>query len=274
MDNYEILSINYGKELLGVIYRPLAGCIAAFFRFIDRLFSYANDTGCLLVLGGDFNIDVSKHSSTMADFLAILEWNGFCNVITLPTRVTSSTSSLLDMFITNSSRDRNISGVLSSGISDHMPIFLFVDKHGASQGAQPNKGSCRVISPNTLNTFRNNIDRVNSTEIFTIQDTNLSYDAFMELFKAVYFESFPLREYKQTKKVGKPWISPHIVKQIKVKNKLYYAFLKSREQPAWTEFKIFRNKLNKQIEKAKKKITIIAYLTAAASTEVMSCGKS
>lgn len=50
-DNYESLCINCGKELFAVIYRPPTGCIAAFFRFIGGLFSYANDTGSRLVLG-------------------------------------------------------------------------------------------------------------------------------------------------------------------------------------------------------------------------------
>lgn len=251
-DNYEVLCIHHNKELFTVIYRPPSGCIAAFFRFLDGLFSYANDTDCLLVLGGDFNIDVSKNCGTAADFLAILEGNGFFNVTELPTRVTSSTSSLLDMFITNSSKDRIISGVLSCGISDHMPIFIFIDKHGASRGVQPNKATYRIVSPNTLQTFRDNIAEIDWTEILAIQNASLSYEAFLNRFKTSYFKSFPVGTYKQSKKIRKPWISRHIVKQIKRKNKLYHAFLKSREPSAWTKFKVFRNKLNKEMESAKK----------------------
>ena len=49
--------------------------------------------------------------------------SGFYPKITLPTRITNRSSTLIDNILTNVYDDNHISGILINKISDHQPIF-------------------------------------------------------------------------------------------------------------------------------------------------------
>lgn len=82
-----------------------------------------------LTIGGDLNIDVAKDTTASVDFFIVLKSNDFRNVIDMPTRVSSGTSSVLDLFITNSPADKTVSGTICADISDHLPIFLMLERN-------------------------------------------------------------------------------------------------------------------------------------------------
>ncbi|CAL4069256.1 unnamed protein product [Meganyctiphanes norvegica] len=56
-------------------------------------------------------------------FLKILTTNGYTQLINKPTRVTSTTESLIDHIYTNNKNKISQSGVIESGISDHFITF-------------------------------------------------------------------------------------------------------------------------------------------------------
>ena len=73
----------------------------------------------------DFNIDLLKlytkqHYSMFFDMVIS---SGFHPKITLPTRITDRSSTLIDNILTNVYDDNHISGILINKISDHQPIF-------------------------------------------------------------------------------------------------------------------------------------------------------
>ena len=70
---------------------------------------------------GDFNLNLMNHQSHQltAEFLDIMFGYTFLPLITLPTRITSHTATIID----NHSDNYSINGLLLSDISDHLPIF-------------------------------------------------------------------------------------------------------------------------------------------------------
>ena len=73
----------------------------------------------------DFNIDLLKlytkqHYNMFFDMVLS---SGFHPKITLPTRITDRSSTLIDNILTNVYDDNYISGILINKISDHQPIF-------------------------------------------------------------------------------------------------------------------------------------------------------
>lgn len=129
--DYEILSIQKDSSVFVVLYRPPSGNIPVFLKFLENVL--ANTNNYALTIGGDLNLDMLKDTSSVVDFTLLLHCHGFQNLIVSPTRVTTSTSSLLDLFITNLTSETTASGVLSSDVSDHLPIFLFVDTRISKQ---------------------------------------------------------------------------------------------------------------------------------------------
>ena len=79
---------------------------------------------------GDFNINLLKHSThpTTGAYLDLLLENGFLPLITLPTRIQNSSSSLWDHIATNISDTRYDANVIITDISDDFPLFYIWQK--------------------------------------------------------------------------------------------------------------------------------------------------
>ena len=80
----------------------------------------------LVYLMGDYNIDLlnSKKHDLTNEFVDVLYCNEFLPLISRPTRITSTSATLIDNIFTNNHDDLNCSlnGILVADISDHFPI--------------------------------------------------------------------------------------------------------------------------------------------------------
>ena len=84
---------------------------------------------------GDFNADLIKsgtHGPT-SDLLGEFISGGFYPLISLPTRLTDTTATLIDNIWTSNVGAKIGSGLVTVRISDHLPIFAFVGE-GDSEG--------------------------------------------------------------------------------------------------------------------------------------------
>lgn len=215
--DFEIICIKRGKSVFAVLYRPPTGNVATFLSFLDSLLSRANECKWLLTIGGDLNIDILANSGRTMELLLLLQGNGFENIISTPTRVTKSTASLLDLFITNATTEKVASGVVTSDISDHLPIFCMLKRNNDLQKHAWPETTYRKISPQTLDVFRRNITQVDWSQTYAIEHTNKSYDTFLSILKKHYLCSFPMHTYHKQKKLRKPWITYDPIKLIKQK---------------------------------------------------------
>lgn len=103
------------------VYCPFADQV----KFIELFETFINQisneyTGYDLICAGDFNIDQSK-SSKLSDLLQTATSSaGLLQQVTIPTRVTNNTESIIDLVFTRSNKILQ-SHVLISDISDHYP---------------------------------------------------------------------------------------------------------------------------------------------------------
>ena len=81
-----------------------------------------------LILLGDFNIDLlmSDTDREVSNYFDIINSFSLLPHIILSTRVTSSSSTLIDNIFCNSSDNNSVSGNIISSISDHFPQFLLL----------------------------------------------------------------------------------------------------------------------------------------------------
>ena len=79
---------------------------------------------------GDFNINLLKyeHDSAVQDFYNLMTSTGFLPHITLPTRLTDTTMSIIDNIYSNTLTYNSFSGNIIIEIADHLVQFLSVDK--------------------------------------------------------------------------------------------------------------------------------------------------
>ena len=98
-------------------------------KYFNEAIAKITDEKKTCYLAGDFNIDLLK-SETIAetkDFFDTLTSNLFVSHITLPTRVTNRSQTLIDNIFSNNPEFENCtSGNFTFSISDHLAQFLIV----------------------------------------------------------------------------------------------------------------------------------------------------
>ena len=77
-------------------------------------------------IGGDFNADLLKSNSdiNIKDFMNLAYSLGCIPLITHPTRITTTSSTLLDHVYTNNVVGEHKSFILVEDVSDHLPVMV------------------------------------------------------------------------------------------------------------------------------------------------------
>ena len=95
---------------------------------LNATLSNLNKSNKKFLMFGDLNLNktgCNQHPHAK-DYLNILSSNAAFPLITKPTRITSTSSTLLDHFITNIIQNTLLLGILRSDLSDHFPTFCFI----------------------------------------------------------------------------------------------------------------------------------------------------
>ena len=183
---------------------------------------------------------------------------GYIPTITLPTRLSTSSTLIDNIFTTNISKEVKAC-ILNVHISDHQPILLFTDEK-----APVSKSKYITIRTNSEQakaafclSFRNQqvLQKLDADTV----DPNSNYAILEKSLKNSHDECFPMRVVKFNPKRHKktPWITDDIIKSINVRNKLYKKLKQCRSNAFnYTEmqanFNRYRNDLKKAITHAKR----------------------
>ena len=126
------------NDIIGVVYRPPGGSIQGFRDEMDQVLTDVRGLDGYIM--GDFNVDLLKaeaHGPT-SDFMEGFMSKGFYPLISLPTRLTDTTATLIDNIWTNNLRSTMVSGLVTVRVSDHLPAIAFVggSREGVAAGGQ------------------------------------------------------------------------------------------------------------------------------------------
>ena len=98
-------------------------------NFLTSTLNKATSENKVVFLLGDFNVDLlaADTEENVSDYFYLLTSYSFLPHIIFPTRVTVSTSKVIDNIFLNSTNWNTTSGNLISSISDHFPQFLILN---------------------------------------------------------------------------------------------------------------------------------------------------
>ncbi len=144
--------------IVGVVYRHPNECIDTFTKELERKIQRVVHEKKLCIISGDYNINLLKSNHPATDrFTSMLLSEGIIPQISLPTRITDHSMSLIDNILINRNVDNIneecMSGTLFCDISDHLPNFLL---YGHKNDIQSTKirPLVRIYSSNNLNNFK------------------------------------------------------------------------------------------------------------------------
>ena len=94
------IRVSHKTFIIGAVYRSPSFPANAFLDPLEETLEKVNDEHKPCLIGGDFNFDLLKHNTddTSSNFVNLLASSGFLPCISLPTRITSQSSTLIDNF--------------------------------------------------------------------------------------------------------------------------------------------------------------------------------
>ena len=123
------ISDQKNKYIVAVIYRhPSLTEIDKFLLDFASCLADISAGNKIFYAHGDFNINIDKsnRTNTAIEYLNIILSNGALPIITIPTRVTSSSSTIIHHIITNDFKHNLTPFVIQEDMTDHFPIGCFV----------------------------------------------------------------------------------------------------------------------------------------------------
>ena len=222
------------KLISGNIYRPPRhnnnnANIENFLTEITPVISnIAKNSCCNIVVSGDFNIDLLQINDRVKyqKYFDVFVTNSLFPLITLPTRESKHSSTLIDQIFCNlkNFRDLDSPGIFISSLSDHYPCFALLDickkKHKPKFITINNKNEQALTSfctevETSLNKWQINND--------LMTDPNENYNIFEKIIldaKTKHLSPKSVRFKKYKHKIS-PWINNDILRSIRERDDLH-----------------------------------------------------
>ena len=219
--------------VLGVLYRsPSHNTMNDFSKSLSGLLDKVKVENKHLILVGDMNINLLNtdlHKPT-SDYLDNLISYGLIPQITLPTRVTHTTSTLIDHIFSNITSKPTISGTLKTHISDHYANFICI-KWTPNKQKMPKFIQYRNLSKTAIQNFNTALGLADWTSVLTEQNVNTAYDNFTEVYNSLKDFHLPLvtKKFNKFKHKLSPWITKGILKSLETKSKLHRTMTNARD---------------------------------------------
>ena len=251
----EAVFVETKQYIIACIYRPPSSSLSEFNTDLAKVLDIISKEGKNCYLMGDLNINIANMNNNLnKDFIDTMYSYYFHPMISVPTRVTETSATLIDNIFTNVFGDNSKSGVLCMEVADHCPIFLVTFKEHMESISTLNPKYKRSFNEANTSKFKSVISEYTWTDILHSVDPQESYTLFLKCVSQAYDLCFPLRlvSSKPHHNPTKPWITSAILKSVNTKHRLYKKYLLSPTPFNHAQLKMYRNKLNHIIRGAKK----------------------
>ena len=231
----EVLSESNKNTVAGCIYKHPGLTTQNFnFDYLQPLIDKLSIENKNIILLGGFNVDLLHYESNNStrEFLDLMFSASLTLQITIPTRSTVRSRTLIDNIFTNSVEENSTSGNLECCISDHLAQFLIFPNQRVLQ--QNNHTKYKRSYKNLDNSkFKNELQNIDWTTALSINnnDVNQSLENFLNISNSLLDKYAPLKQItkEQMKTNSRPWITKGILTSIRKKYKMHSKFLKAKD---------------------------------------------
>ena len=238
------------------IYRPPTGDLEKFYNcYLPMMEELSKKTTFVC---GDLNLDLLSCglNHTVRHFVDHMYSMGLFPLITKPTRITTSTATLIDNIWTNKLNVNNcVSGLLIDDLSDHLPIF-YVDNVCTKSKTKENSQKMYYNFEGEKNVCMLFASLLGHDWYSVLNETNVNvaYSSFLNVFKNYYDKCCPLKTVGNSSKksMTNVWITNGLKNSCRKKNLLYKKYLTSKTMADEIKYKAYRNKLTALLRTAEK----------------------
>ena len=249
----EIIKPHSKPFFVTTVYRP-PSALSEFFDHFEKLIKGIDNENKEMYILGDLNCDLLRpdkdYNIPTKKIKSLYELYQLSQLIDEATRVTMTTTSLIDHMVTNTPEKISDSGVIHTGISDHSLIFA-IRKISVIK-KQENIVEMRNMKNFNEEKFVAELLKQHWEQVyFFAEDLNDMWEIWKKIFVEVLDKHAPLQCKKiRSKKV--PWITSDIKKLINTRDKLKRKAISTNLENDWFDYKTSRNKVNIELRNAKK----------------------
>ena len=241
--------------VVGEIYRPPNSNPTNFIVTLQNLLSAPSLINKRTFIMGDFNLNLLHYNenANCHEFLDLMLSHSFVPLTKKPTRVTDSTSTLIDNIFVNNLTNIT-TGIIVSDISDHYPIHaLLSDFRINSRGKF--SSSIRDFSDSNLNKLRERLSSLDWSSVYNTENVSASFKKFIDTFNLHFNQIIPSQNPSRSnyRKIPRaPWISKAILRSINRKNSFFHRYKLNPTQETKRKYTRYRNTLTNVLRMAKK----------------------
>ena len=208
-----------------------------------------------LIIGLDRNLDLLKYhtSPPTNDFLELNLDNDPLPCITMPTRVTTKSATLIDNLLISRKLQYNYEPyIILDDLSDHLACILILkDQHKSTKGNE--KKVIRNLSSEKIACINSKLSEVNWEDALTDLSTEESFIYFHNRLTQTIDEVSPEKTVTVNKKhtPNDPWMTKGILKSLTRQKSLYLEQLMYKFEASTNKYKTYRNHLKKLIRISK-----------------------
>jgi exonuclease III len=243
----------HSKLLLGVFYRStrILSTKAWFNKFESLLGHISGTWDSLLTIAGDMNIDLlNSDASNTKQYNDILQSFNLHQHVNKPTRITSSSRSLIDHIISSHPNRITHTDVLPCSIaSDHDGSYACINIR--VERFRPRYKYIRYEKQFDQEAFLKDFSTLPLSLIYSTNDPNDQLDMLNKLFNECLERHAPLRKEKITRPPA-PWLKTNeIPSNMLERNRLRTTAHTTNSDNDWKAFRTIRNKIRIMIRQAK-----------------------
>ena len=249
----EIIKPHSKPFLVTTVYRPPSS-LPEFFDDFEKLIKAIDNENKEVYILGDLNCNMLKTDKDAniptKKIKSLYELYQLTQMIDEATRVTMTTSSLIDHIVTNTPEKISDSGVIHTGISDHSLVFAIrkisvIDK-------QENILEIRNMKNFNEEKFIEDLLKQPWEHIyFSAEDPNVMWEIWKKIFLDVLDKHAPL-QHKKIRSIKAPWITNDIKNLMNTRDRFKRKAILTNNENDWLNFRTTRNKVNMKLRNAKK----------------------
>lgn len=245
----ELTLAGAGRIAIATAYRPERVTVGSAIEALSESVSAFNHCDHIFVLT-DFNVDLLQPSTSAArELLSFLYQRNLEQLVTEPTRVTNSSATLLDLFITSSPNlCCNVSVLHNACLSDHAMIV-------AECNIKRPKEVPHYIYTRNLNSiddteFESDLHELTWSEVEKCCGVNNKIELFNVLLLSLYDKHAPSRKLRVNNRPT-PWITDNIKLMMSLRDEALVRANKSKIESHRGYYKQLRNLVNGALDREK-----------------------
>jgi hypothetical protein len=200
--------VDYGFIIL-CIYRPPDSNFQIFEKMLELVMQKTQSKKKKILMCGDWNLNFMVENKRTLEVKNLLESYNLTNIVRLPTRITPTSKSLIDVVIINKQYLKTEISVVEMGFSDHLAQVIRINT-----GNKKRKNTLvvrRHLTNRNIEAFTQLLAKESWNDVLNQSDVNASLKAFMDSFLYYFETAIPYKKKIIRNLENKKWLSMGLI---------------------------------------------------------------